>query len=162
MTGAGRVGTLETPWRGIRKGSRPAPWATPAVVHAALSLVGADGHGVYAAAAVAACGVPPEVVSALAVAHSAAPCGPALLAPDGTAAGAVWGVHGLALLEALARELAVPVVLTPSWRCAAHYAAQALAGWLRAHDVTPPPLPQAPDLTTPSLPPPMPAAARKP
>jgi hypothetical protein len=157
MTGAGRVGLIETPWRGVKRGTRPVPgpWATPAVVHAVLSLVGADGHGVYGLPAVAACGVPEPLVATLATAHrGTATAG--LRGPDGAPVCEVWGVHGLALLEALARELAVPVVLTHSWRLAAHYAAQALAAWLRAQDHPVPPLPPPPDLSAPSLPPPPP------
>jgi hypothetical protein len=137
-----------------------------AAVEGLLRVVGTDGHGIYAVDALVAAGLPPALVMGLARWHR--PLGVkagGLRGADGREAGAVWGVHGLELLLAVARGLGLELVDLPgSWRQAGYAVAVALAAWVAQHGggaiplepmplatVAPGPLPP-PDLPGPSRP----------
>jgi hypothetical protein len=103
-----------------------------AAVEGLLRVVGADGHGIYAVDALVAGGLPPALVMGLARWHRPlGETGGGVRGAEGQEVGAVWGVHGLALLLAVAQGLGVEHGdLSPSWRQAAYGVATALAAWV--------------------------------
>jgi hypothetical protein len=118
-------------------------------VEGLLRVVGADGHGIYAVDALVAAGLPPALVIGLARWHR--PLGVkagGLRGVDGREAGAVWGVHGLELLLAVARAVGLELVELPaSWRQAGYAVAVALAAWVVQQGGLPIPLEPLPAVT---------------
>jgi hypothetical protein len=128
------AGQMRTPALGTRVGTRAAAGRQAldrAAVEGLLRVVGADGHGIYAVDALVAGGLPPALVMGLARWHRPLGAPGSLRGADGHEAGAVWGVHGLELLLAVARGLHVELGALPtSWRQAAYGVATALAAWV--------------------------------
>jgi hypothetical protein len=126
---------MRTPALGVRVGMRAAAGRQAldrAAVEGLLRVVGADGHGIYAVDALVAGGLPPALVMELARWHRPlGETGGGVRGAEGQEVGAVWGVHGLALLLAVAQGLGVEHGdLSPSWRQAAYGVATALAAWV--------------------------------
>jgi len=158
-TAAGLAGQMQTPALGVRVGAAAGRQALDrAAVEGLLRVVGADGHGIYAVDALVAAGLPPVLVVGLARWHR--PLGVeagGLRGAEGQEIGAVWGVHGLELLIAVARELGQGVGALPaSWRQAAYAVATGLSAWVARRGGMPAPLGEPPKMTVP--PPPDPAA----
>jgi hypothetical protein len=152
------AGQMRTPALGTRVGTRAAAGRQAldrAAVEGLLRVVGADGHGIYAVDALVAGGLPPALVMGLARWHRPlGATGGGVRGADGHEAGAVWGVHGLALLLAVARGLGLGLGALPtSWRQAAHGVAVALAAWVVRMGGVPAPLGPPPVPTV--APPPM-------
>lgn len=148
------AGMSETPPVGLRRAFRPtvAEALNVAAAEGALAVVGADGHGIYSVDALVHSNLPPALVMGLARWHRrlGAERG-GLRGADGQHRDAIWGVHGLELLCAVARGLSLPVPLVDSWRVSAWQIAGELARWVAQHggavpQLGPPPMPSvAPD-----------------
>jgi len=156
--GAGQAdlvaGMTETPPVGLRRAMRPtvAEALDVAAAEGALAVVGADGHGIYSVDALVHSNLPPALVLGLARWHRRLGSERGgLRGADGQPRKAVWGVHGLELLCAVARGLNLPVPLVDSWRVSAWQVASELAQWVHHQGgvvphLGPPPLPSvAPD-----------------
>jgi hypothetical protein len=131
--------------------AQEAAWAqrvTVGTVAAVLRLIGDDGHGIYAPEAVLRCGVPTEIVERYTVLHERS-ADPRQRIADlrGKPVDMVKGVHGLALLGALAHGLGLPVAVQASRRRMAHGLAVELARWVADHGGVPPALGPEPSPT---------------